>query len=166
MKKTIMIVIIIINFILQTSLYHFVDFSLIVPNISLVLLVIFSLFSDNITGAILGIITGILYDVMVMDVFGIYTLLFFLTGSIVGLINEDVNKENYFTFFSITFIVATVWNLLMYIILFFLGLESSKVILISQKLILEVILDAIIAMPLSKIILIIFNKFKIKVITR
>lgn len=161
-----MIVIIIINFILQTSLYHFIDFSLIVPNISLVLVVIFSLFSDSITGALLGIITGILYDVMVMDIFGIYTLLFFLTGSIVGLINEDVNKENYFTFFSITLIVATVWNLLMYIILFFLGLESSKVILISQKLILEVIMDAIIAMPLSKIILIIFNKFKIKVITR
>ncbi len=166
MKKVIMIVIVILNFILQTSLYHFIGCFGIIPNVSLALVVVFALYSDSITGAFLGIITGLLYDIMMIDVFGIYTLLFFLVGSIVGLINEDVNKENAFSFFWITLISAVVWHLLMYIILFFLGLEYKEITLITGNIIFEIIVDAALAAALSKFMLYLFNKFNIKLLSR
>lgn len=166
MKKLIMIGIVILNFILQTSLYHFISFFGVIPNISLALVVVFALYSDSITGAIIGIITGLLYDIMMIDVFGIYTLLFFLVGSIAGLINEDVNKENAFSFFWITLIAAVVWHLLMYIILFFLGLEYKEITLIMGNIIFEIIIDAALAAVLSKFMLYIFDKFNIKLLSR
>lgn len=159
MKRIIMIAIVILNFILQTSLYPFLGFFGIVPNISLILVVIFAIYTDSITGAVIGLITGLLYDIMIMDIFGINALLFFISGAILGAINEEVNKENSLTYVTFTLLTAITWHGIMYVILYFLRIEITDINYILKIVAVEIILDCIFAIVVWKLMIWLFEKF-------
>jgi len=157
-----MITIIIINFILQTSLFGLFGFTTLVPNLSLILLVIFAMMTDGFTGGVLGIITGALYDGMLYDVFGIHTLIYFLIGAVVGAFSVDMIRENYIAYGVVTGISTGVMHLLMYLILFFLRYRTEYAVNILSIIIIEMIINTVLVIFVLKFILYLFNKLNIK----
>jgi len=161
-KYGIMAAIIVASFILQTSLFNFFNIFGILPNISLILVVIFAILSDGVTGAIVGIITGVLYDAMMYDVFGIYTLIYFFIGAIIGSYSDNMIRENYIAYSIITAISTVVMHLLMYLILFFLKYRVQYADSLISGIIIELVLNTILAFFIAKFIIFVFNKSNVK----
>ena len=163
MKKfSLMTAIIIVGFIIQTSLLNFFNIFGTVPNISLTIVVIFALMSNSITGGILGIITGILYDTMLYDVFGVYTLIYFIIGSIIGTYSDDMIRENYAAYTTVTAISTLVSHFLVYLILFFLKFRVGFISNILGSILIEIVINSVLVIFVLKFVLLIFNKLNIK----
>jgi rod shape-determining protein MreD len=163
MKKfSLMAAVIVISFILQTSFFSFFNILGTIPDLSLILVVIFAMMTDRVTGGILGIITGILYDAMIYDVFGVYTLIYFIIGSIAGAYSDDMLRENYAVYAVSTAVATLLCHFLLYVLLFFLKYRVGNVTDIFGGIILEVVLNAILSILVLKFITVIFDKLNIK----
>lgn len=166
MKRVYIFLIILINFILQTSLYNFVEIFGEIPNISLILVVIFAINSNEIEGSIIGIVTGLLYDIMVMNVIGINTLIYFVVGIAFGYIGDELNKENTITYVFMTFLASIVWQILMCIILFFLRTNTISTGSIFVQMFIQIVLNTVLAGLIYNLVVFIFNKLNVKLINR
>lgn len=163
MKKiNIMIIIVVINFIFQTSLYNYLDIFGVIPNISLIFVVIFAMTTNGILGGAIGILTGFLYDVMMYDVFGVYTLIYFIIGAVIGSFSEVVNRENYMLYSIATLLSTLFFHALLYILLFFLKYNVGNVSYIIKNTLLQTIFNTLISIIVLKFVIYIFNKFNIK----
>jgi rod shape-determining protein MreD len=157
-----MVAIILINFIFQTSLYKFVSFFGVVPNISLILLVIFSMMTNGVVGGFLGLLTGLFYDMMLQEVFGIYTLVYFVIGALIGSFSEELNRENYMLYGTATLLSTIFMHLSIFIILFFLKYRISSSYYILGKIVLEIVLNTVLSFFILKLIVRIFAKINFK----
>ncbi|MDD2493829.1 MAG: rod shape-determining protein MreD [Tissierellia bacterium] len=163
MKKIFaMIAIILINFIFQTSLYQFVSIFGVIPNISLILLVIFSMITNGIVGGSLGLLTGLLYDMMLQEIFGIYTLIYFVIGALIGSFSEELNRENYMLYGTATLLSTIFMHLSFFIILFFLKYRIDYSYYILGKIVLEIVLNTILTFFVLKFIVSLFSKLNYK----
>lgn len=162
MKKIgIMAAVITVNFVLQTSLYNFVGILGVVPNVSLILVVIFAMMTNGAAGGFFGILTGVLFDTMLHNVFGVYTLVYFIIGAIIGAFSEELNRDNYLLYTTATLLSTIFMNLSIFVILFFLKYRMENTYLILGKLFLEIILNTFISVFILRLVLYIFNRLKI-----
>ncbi len=163
MKKfSLMAAVIVVSFIIQTSLFNFFNIFGTLPNLSLILLVIFAMMTDGITGGILGIITGVMYDAMIYDVFGVYTLAYFFIGSVIGTFNDDMLRENYVSYITVTAVSTVVMHLLIYLILFFLRYRVENAGGIISNILVETVFNTVLVIFVNKLVIKIFNKFNVK----
>lgn len=163
MKKfSFMVAIIVVSFIIQTSLFNFFNILGTIPNLSLIIVVIFSLMTNGITGGILGIITGVMYDAMIYDVFGIYTLIYFFIGSIIGTYSNDILRENYAAYTTVAALSTIVSHFLLYIILFFMKYRVGIAGSILSSILIEIVLNTVLVIFVLKLIILIFDKLNIK----
>lgn len=157
-----MAAIIVVSFIIQTSFFSFFNILGTVPNLSLIIVVIFALMTDGITGGILGIITGLMYDAMIYDVFGVYTLVYFFIGSIVGTYSDDMLRENYAAYTTVTALATIICHFLLYVILFFLKYRVGNAGSILGSILIEIIFNMVLVIFVLKLIITIFDKMNIK----
>lgn len=163
MKKIILMSsIIVLGFIFQTSFINFFNYFNVVPNISLILLVIFAMLSDGLIGGFLGLLTGILYDSMTYDIFGVYTLIYFFIGSIIGNFSDDMLRENYLVYSTVTGISTLIMHFLMYMILFFLRFRVQVAASILPGIFFEALINSVIVVFVLKIVVFLLDRFKIK----
>jgi rod shape-determining protein MreD len=141
----------------------FFDYFRIIPNFSLILLVIFAMLSDGVAGGILGILTGILYDAMIYNIFGIYTLIYFLIGAITGTYSDEMLRENQLLYSVAAGMSTIVLHLLLYLILFFLKFRVGLAANILPSIIFETVLNAVLVLFILKIVTYLFDKFNVKV---
>ncbi|MFA9422152.1 MAG: rod shape-determining protein MreD [Sedimentibacter sp.] len=161
-KNGIIAAIVVVNFIFQTSLYNFFGLFGTIPNISLILVVVFAMMSNGIVGGVIGIVTGILYDSMMYNVFGIYTLMYFLIGAVVGTYSKNMLRENYLAYCLVTAISTIVMHISLYLILFFLRYRVVNVSNIIGSIFLEIIYNTILVVFVLRFIDFIFDKLNIK----
>jgi rod shape-determining protein MreD len=118
--------------------------------------------SDGLTGGILGFMTGMLYDAMIFDIFGVYTLIYFFIGAITGSFSDDMLRENYLVYGTITGLSTLVMHFLLYLILFFLRFRVQTAGSILPGIILETVINAVLAVFVLKFVIYIFDLFKVK----
>ena len=163
MKKIILMSsIIVLGFIFQSSFIGFFNYFNVVPNFSLILLVIFAMFSDGLTGGFFGLLTGILFDSMIYDIFGVYTLIYFIIGAIIGNFSDDMLRENYLVYSTATGISTVVMHFLLYLILFFLRFRVQLAVAILPRIFFEALINSILVVFVFKIVVFLFDRFKVK----
>ncbi len=153
---------IVTGFVIQTSLLGFFNIFGAIPNIPLMLVVIFSMMSDGVTGGIFGIMTGVLYDTMIYDVFGIHTVIFFVIGALIGNYSEYMLRENSASYAVVTAISTAVMHFLMYLILFFLRYKVGNAGGILYGIVIEILLNTVLVIFLLKVVIRVFNKLNVK----
>ncbi|HBD64941.1 MAG TPA: rod shape-determining protein MreD [Clostridiales bacterium] len=153
---------IVTGFVIQTSLLGFFNIFGAIPNIPLMLVVIFSMMSDGVTGGILGIMTGVLYDTMIYDVFGIHTVIFFVIGALIGNYSEYMLRENSASYAVVTAISTAVMHFLTYLILFFLRYKVGNAGGILYGIVIEILLNTVLVVFLLKVVIRVFNKLNVK----
>lgn len=157
-----MAAIIVVSFIIQTSFFNFFNILGTVPNLTLILVVIFSLMTDGITGGMLGVITGLMYDTMIYDVFGVYTLIYFFIGAVIGTYSDDMLRENYAAYTTVTALATAVMHFILYIILFFLRYRVGNVGSIFGSILIEIAFNTVLSIFVLKLIVSIFDKLNVK----
>ncbi|MDD4089642.1 MAG: rod shape-determining protein MreD [Tissierellia bacterium] len=164
MKKLILMSsLIIISFVFQTSLIGFFNHFKVIPNFPLILLVIFAMLSDGVIGGVLGFLTGILFDAMIYDIFGLYTLIYFLIGAIIGTFSDEMLRENQIVYSVAAGASTVLMHLLLYLILFFLRFRVQSAKSILPNILFETALNAVLVVFILKAVIYLFDRFNVKV---
>jgi rod shape-determining protein MreD len=107
-------VIIIINYVLQTTLFPVFAIFGVVPDTALVLIVSYAILRGDIEGALFGFFAGLVHDIMGGLFLGLFALLGFVTGYYCGRPFKDFFKDNYFLPFFVVVGVSFVYQLAVY----------------------------------------------------
>ena len=83
-RKLIILLILWICFLLQTTVFSMIDFLAAAPNLMLILTVSIGFMQGRTEGMLTGFLCGLLIDLFYGDVFGFYALLYLLTGYFCG----------------------------------------------------------------------------------
>lgn len=97
MKRFIVYIIeIFICFLLQSSMFHYVQLANIMPNLLLILVVSTAYMRGRITGLMMGFFSGLLVDLMFGTyVIGVYALLYLVIGYFAGYTNKVYSNDDY-----------------------------------------------------------------------
>lgn len=118
MNVYLLVLLIIGNFLLQSTIFQYFRIAGILPNTALVIIVIISILNGRKKGITAGIITGLLQDLFFSRAIGVNTLIYMLIGYIIGGFEKKLFKDNLLTpIFLITvstFFYHSVYFLLMY----------------------------------------------------
>ena len=153
MNIFIIIGIVVLNFILQSTILQYIGISGVVPNTSLILVNIFGLLGGKNIGAIVGLITGLLQDIFFGGPIGINALTYSVIGYSIGLLDNKVFKENLLLPLSTTFVSTFAYHILYYLFMIFLSIDVSFTLMLKNILLKETIYNSLLSIILYKKIL-------------
>lgn len=97
------IVLIIINFILQTTVFNYIEIIGVKPNTMLILIVSFAFMRGEIEGGLIGFVSGLLVDSLYGQVLGLNAFIGLVVGFLCGRIFNEFYKDSFFIPFFLTF---------------------------------------------------------------
>ena len=156
-----LVALVLISFIMQSTVLQFLQIFGVTINLVLVVLVVISLQTNEVTGAGLGFILGFLTDILYSQFFGVNILLFFCIGYLAGRISEDVYKFDYFTNLYFVLFGTLFYHIFFYFIHYFLKIGSEAILITLTPILIEVVLNLIILYPIFRLEKNIFKKLKI-----
>ena len=89
------IIIILLAFLLQTTIFHKLALANVVPNLLLILTVCYSYMRGRTSGELIGLLCGILLDMMYGRVIGLYAFIFMTIGFLCGYCQKIYFTDNY-----------------------------------------------------------------------
>lgn len=95
MRLCTMFAILIINFILQTTIFHNMQIQGVFPNTSLIIITSYSLLRGRKEGILMSLFSGSLFDILFSSFYGFYTLPLIAISYFIGGYQEDFYRENY-----------------------------------------------------------------------
>jgi len=120
MRIFILAIIVLLNFILQTTLMHYIAIGQIIPNTALVIIICYALIRNDIEGAIFGFFVGLLNDIFFGHIVGVTSLLMLTTGYFSGKVFKDFYKENYIVSFILVATASLIYEFMFYMVNFLL----------------------------------------------
>lgn len=166
MRYLVLLLMIAINFILETTILPYLSFFGVVPNTSLVLIIIIAILVGKRIGSITGIIAGFLQDIMFSSVIGINSFIYFVIAYLIGIAQTKLYKESYLLPVLITVISTLGYHLLHFIFLYFLNYDVSLISILKEVTIIEIIYNCIVSILLYKPILRLFSSPSIRFIRK
>lgn len=144
--------IILINFILQTTLFTRLAIQGIFPNTALILSTSYALLRGSREGAIFGAANGFLMDAFFSTSIGLYTALFAAISFLFGRGQRDFYRENYFLPVVFCAISACLLEGCIYIIGFLFRGEGNLFYLLFRVLLPEIVYTAVLTVPAYRLL--------------
>ena len=89
------IIIILLAFLLQTTVFHKLALANVVPNLLLILTVCYSYMRGRTSGEVIGLVCGLMLDMMYGSVIGLYAFIFMTIGFLCGYCQKIYFSDNY-----------------------------------------------------------------------
>lgn len=134
-----------INFILETTILPNFKIFGTMPNLGIVIVIAIALLKGRKTGSIVGLIVGILNDVIFSRVIGVNAFLYFFIGYLVGMTESKLSKDNILIPFIITMVSTIGYHLFYYIFMFFLNYNINFPAFFKKVVLFEMVYNGIIA---------------------
>lgn len=150
----ILLLVVLVNFILQSTILPYMPILGVVPNISLLVVITISLYKGKLYGGIIGIIIGLIQDILFSPIIGLNAFIFFFAGYLIGLIENKLIKDNIIIPILLSIIGTLYYNFTYYIFMFFLSHEIEFLSFAKDVLLIETIYNSVLIVP----IYIIFSK--------
>ena len=111
---------IIICYVLQTSLFHYISLANVMPNLLLILVVSTAFMRGRMTGLLMGLFSGLLIDITYGNVIGLYAMFYMLIGYLTGYIHKYYDREDYTIPLILVGIADLIYGFLYYVFEFLL----------------------------------------------
>lgn len=108
-------VLILVNFVLQSTLLPHFAIMEVTPDTALVFIVSYAILRGDIEGAVFGFFAGLVQDALSGMFIGLFALLGFLTGYVCGKPFRDFFKDNYFLPFFVVVLASLVHQFAVYV---------------------------------------------------
>lgn len=157
-----LILIIILNTIFQTTILPYFTIFGYLPNTALIFTVIIAILRGKYYGILFGLAIGIIQDTLFGTVIGVNALLYSMIGYSIGIVKNVLNTENIIvpTFFTVMATIA--YNFLYAIVIYFLSREITLYAMIKNTFSIEIILNLLISMTIYKLLSKIFTVPRLK----
>ena len=104
---------------LESTILHHIEIYGIIPNLTLCMVVSCSLLFGSTFGRRLGLMIGLIQDVLFLDVLGFFTLLYFLLGQIAGLFKNGFDQNNLLLSLGLTALFDLLFSAICYLFFHF-----------------------------------------------
>ncbi len=121
MRNLIFITTIIIFALLQTTILNYVSIFNVKPDLLLISVLIASLFFKPAWALSLSIFAGILKDILSVNAFGFYSIIFFLWSLLIIKLSRKISFDSNYVRLILVFIIAILNNIILRLIFIFLG---------------------------------------------
>lgn len=150
-----MVLIIVINFIVQSTILPSLPILGVVPNTAIIIIVLISLLKGTFVGSTVGLVMGLLQDVFFSTVIGVNGLIYFFIGYGVGINEEKLTKDNILIPIFLSILATIFYHLTYHMFMFFLGYDFNFYIFFRKTVILEMLYNGLLSILFYKL----FNKF-------
>jgi len=162
MQYLIIVLSIIANFVIQGAIMPYFRIFGKVPNISLVLIVIFSLAKGKYYGGIIGLIVGLIRDILFSTSIGLNALIYFFIGYLIGFVEDAFARDSIISPVVLTIISTVVYNVLYSTMLYLLRWDTSLEFTVKSIFSFEIIYNAFVSIIMYKIFQKIFSQPRIR----
>lgn len=112
------------SYLLQATLFEYIEIFGVKPNLIIVTTIAYALIRGKEEGAIYGLFSGLLLDIMAGKIIGMYAILGLYLGLIIGILHKNLNNENYLNTILLTGAGTFFYNIFHYILN--LSVDTSK----------------------------------------
>lgn len=145
-------VIVLINFILQTTLFQHLAIQGVFPNTALIIVVSYALLRGSKEGCIIGISSGLLFDIFFGTTMGYYGLLFFVICFFTGKSQKNFYRENYLLPIVFCTIAAGIYETFQFVAELILRKDGNILYFIIKILLPTIVYTAIVTVPIYRIL--------------
>lgn len=142
--------ILLLNFILQTTLFPLCAIQGVFPNTALILSTSYALLRGSREGAIFGAAAGLLMDIFFNTYIGFYTALFAILSYLFGRGQRDFYRENYFLPIFFCAVSTCLYEGILYSVGFLARGEGHLLYLLFHVLLPEIVYTAILTIPIYR----------------
>lgn len=140
----------ILNFILQSTVIHHFSILGVLPNTALIIVVCIALLKGKRAGSIVGLVAGLLQDIIFSPTIGVNALVYFFIGYIVGMNEQKISKDNLFIPFIFTALMTLVYHVCYFVLIYFLTIKVSLSSFFKSVVFIELIYNSLLAIPIYK----------------
>ncbi len=150
--------IILINFILESTLFQYIQLFGINPNTSIIIIVSFAILRYEIGGAMVGFFIGLLYDIFLGQSIGLSSLIYLFIGYFCGKPFKSFYRESFILPLFLVFFSSISYGFCYYIIMFLFKGRLDIIYYFKSIIIPETFYTILLTIPIYRIIYAI-NKF-------
>lgn len=150
-RVTVTAILLIINFVLQSTVFHFIEIRGIMPNTAIIFIVSFALLRGSLCGAVSGFFSGLLYDVLFGASIGYYALLNMIIGWLCGKFNTNFYRENYLLPALLSAAGVMVYESIIYITHIFMSGSFMYTYFLFNKILPEAVYTLVFVIPVYRI---------------
>ncbi|NLV89834.1 MAG: rod shape-determining protein MreD [Tissierellia bacterium] len=147
----ILVLVVLVNLILQTTIFPYISVFGVEPNLALLAVISMAIFKGRFYGSFLGLTLGIIQDILFSPVLGVNSFILFFAGYLVGLLESKIIKDNLFIPILLSILGTIYYNFTYYIFMFFLSKNISFISFTRHVLLIETIYNCVLAIPIYKI---------------
>ena len=152
MRVLIMTLLVLFNFVLQTTLFKYIEIFGVIPDTMIILVVCYAVLRGDIEGSIFGFFAGLLVDLTYPQHIGFFALQGALVGYFCGKVYRDFYQENYLIPLLLTFAAMIFCGLTFYILNFLLLARTEFFRYVYLIIIPETIYTMVLALPLYRLL--------------
>ncbi|WP_072743376.1 rod shape-determining protein MreD [Sporanaerobacter acetigenes] len=150
MQGFIMFMIVLANFILQSTVFQYLGIFGVIPNTTLIIVVCIAILKGKKVGGVVGVLAGLLQDIIFSTTIGPNAFVYFFIGYFVGMIEQKFYKESSFIPFIFTAISTIVYHGLYFVVIYFLGIKIHFPLFLKNVVLIEILYNSILAIPIYK----------------
>ncbi len=164
MKRLIVYILeIILCFVIQTAMYQYINLADIMPNMLLILVVSYAYMRGRMTGLTLGLVCGLLMDLMSGSyLIGVNGLIYILIGYFIGYTKRYYSNDDYTFPIIITAISDLVYGIMFYMLEFLLRGRLNFIYYLRRMILPEIIYTVAVSVLLYKLLHMIDNRLEHK----
>ncbi|KXL54050.1 rod shape-determining protein MreD [Anaerotignum neopropionicum] len=152
MRIIITIAMVLINFILQTTLLQHLAIQSIFPNTALIIVVSYALLRGSKEGCIVGAFTGLLFDVFFGTAMGYYTLLYFALSYFTGKSQKNFYRENYLLPILFCALAAGIFEFFQFLTELVLRKDGNILFFVIKIFLPTIVYTAVVTVPIYRIL--------------
>lgn len=160
LRKVLTFILILLCFVLQSTIFPSLSFAGIVPNLLVILTASFGFMRGDNTGILIGFICGFLYDIFYGDILGFYAMIYMYIGFLNGKFNRIFYPEDIKLPIALIVISDLSYGMICYILMFLLNGKFHFWFYLKNIILPEVVYTIVITCVLYPIILIINSKLE------
>lgn len=151
MNIFIIILMVLGNFIFQSTLLPSFSIFGVVPNTALIFVVLISLNKGKYYGGFTGIAIGILQDILFATSIGVNAFIYFFIGYTIGLLEDTLTRDNILTPVICSILGTVFYNIVYFLFMFFLSREIPFIELMKNILVVEIVYNIVVTIIIYKI---------------
>lgn len=153
---------IICNLILQSTILPYFEVLDVVPNTALVIVVVLALAKGRYYGGFFGVLIGLLQDVIFSMTLGVNSFIYFFVGYFIGFVEDTFARDNVINPIIFTALSTIFYNIMYSLFMFFLSRNVTFNDAVKSVFSIEIIYNCLISILIYKIFQIIFSEPKIR----
>ncbi|MBF8984316.1 rod shape-determining protein MreD [Lutibacter sp. B2] len=150
MRFYIVLSIIIVNFILQSTIFQYFRILGVLPNTALLIVIVFSILWGEKKGAVIGFITGLLQDILVGSFVGINALIYMLIAYNIGNFQKILFKDTYLTPVFFAIISTSIYHVSYYSVMYMTNNPVEFLIVFKNIVLPETIYNGIVSVVIYR----------------